>query len=191
MQTTSEKTEKLEQIEQQVEGKEPLAGAEERRHLHEVLKDFTTVMVATYDKTGKHPRLNARPMRVAKLEDDCSMVFVTQLPSEKVDEAQHLDGNVIVQGLMRQANLFGHFEISTDRERMAAVWSKPFDIWFPQGKDDPNACLMTFVPRDAEMWDSSGLKGLRLLFESARALLTKTVPESDPDQHSKLKLNRA
>ncbi len=186
MQTTpAEKTE--------ADGKshEQLAGNEERAHLHEVLKEFSTLMVATYDKTGKHPRLNARPMHVAKLEDDCSLVFVTQLPSEKVSEAQHLDGSVIGQAMMRQVNLFGHFEISTDRQRMAEVWSKAFDVWFPQGKDDPNACLMIFHPRDAELWDSSGLKGLRYLFESAKALLTKTVPESSSDQHAKLKLNRA
>ena len=70
-------------------------------------------------------------------------------------------------------------------------WSKGFDVWFPAGKEDPNACLMTFKPRDAELWDSSGLKGLRYLLESAKALLTKTTPESSSDQHAKLKLNRA
>ncbi len=175
----------------EVEGKEKLAQADERAHLHSVLKEFSTLMVATYDKTGRHPRLNARPMHVAKLEEDNSLVFVTQLPSEKGAEAQHLDGNVIGQSMMRQVNLHGYFEISRDRERMAELWSKPFDIWFPEGKDDPNACLLIFTPRDAELWDSSGLKGLRYLFESARALLTKTTPETDPDQHAKLKLNRA
>ena len=184
MQTTT--AEKIE-----TESKEKLAQADERAHLYEMLKEFSTLMVATYDKTGKHPRLNARPLHVAKLEDDCSLVFVTALPSEKVAEAQRFDGNVIGQSIMRQVSLYGHFEISTDRERIAKVWSKGFDVWFPEGKDDPNACLMIFVPRDAELWDSSGLKGLRYLFDSARALLTKTVPEAAPDQHAKLKLNRA
>lgn len=183
MQTTTDKHE--------AEGKEKLAQADERAHLYEMLKEFSTLMVATYDKTGKHPRLNARPMHVAKLEDDCSLVFVTQLPSEKVSEAQHFDGNVIGQSMMRQVSLYGHFEISTDRERIAQVWSKGFDVWFPQGKDDPNACLMVFIPRDAELWDASGLKGLRYLLDSAKALLTRTVPESTPDQHARLKLNRA
>lgn len=170
---------------------EPLATSDDRTQLHDLLKEFSTLMVATYDKTGKHPRLNARPMQVAKLEDDCSLVFVTAKQSEKVAEAQHIDGNVIGQSLMRQVSLFGTFEISTDRTKMAEVWSKAFDVWFPQGKDDPTACLMVFTPRDAELWDSSGLKGLRYLLESAKALLTKTTPESSPDQHAKLKLNRA
>lgn len=173
------------------ENKEQLAEPGERAQLHGVLKEFSTLMVATYDRTGKHPRLNARPMHVAKLEDDCSLVFVTQLPSEKVAEAQHVDGNIIGQSMMRQVNLYGSFEISTDRTRLAAVWSPALNVYFPQGKDDPSACLMIFTPRDAELWDSSGLKGLRFLFDSARALLTKTVPEAAPDQHAKLKLNRA
>ena len=166
---------------------EQLANTEERTLLYDLLKEFSTLMVATYDKTGKHPRLNARPMHVAKLEDDCSLVFITA----KTSEAQQVDGNVIGQSMMRQVSLYGAFEISTDRAKMAEVWSKGFDVWFPQGKDDPTACMMTFKPRDAELWDSSGLKGLRYLLESAKALLTKTTPESSSDQHAKLKLNRA
>lgn len=173
------------------ETKEQLAAPSERAQLHSVLKEFSTLMVATYDKTGKHPRLNARPMHVAKLEDDCSLVFVTQNPSEKVSEAQHVDGNIIGQSMMRQVSLSGAFEISTDRAKIAEVWSPALNVYFPLGKEDPKACLMLFTPRDAELWDSSGLKGLRFLFDSARALLTKTVPEAAPDQHAKLKLNRA
>ncbi len=190
MQTTTNSDANAKQVESDAKG-EQLASKDERTLLHDLLKEFSTLMVATYDKTGKHPRLNARPMQVAKLEDDCSLVFITAKPSEKVTEAQHIDGNVIGQSMMRQVSLYGTFEISTDRAKMAEVWSKGFDVWFPAGKEDPNACLMTFKPRDAELWDSSGLKGLRYLLESAKALLTKTTPESSSDQHAKLKLNRA
>ena len=46
---------------------EKLAGDAQRAQLHAVLKEFSSVMIATYDKTGKHPRINVRPMHVAKL----------------------------------------------------------------------------------------------------------------------------
>ncbi|MBL9037038.1 MAG: pyridoxamine 5'-phosphate oxidase family protein [Archangium sp.] len=170
-----------------------LANDSERTNLRDLLKTFSFMMVATYDRKGKHPRLNVRPMYVAKVEDDCSVVFVTALPSEKVGEAAHQEeGNLVAQSVMRQVNMYGHFEISTDRERLAKVWSVPMNVWFPKGKDDPNACLMIFHPRDAELWDASGLKGLRFVLASAKAILTKTPPpETSVDQHATLKLQRA
>ncbi|MBK6532914.1 MAG: pyridoxamine 5'-phosphate oxidase family protein [Deltaproteobacteria bacterium] len=40
---------------------------------------------------------------------------------------------------------------------------------FPEGKDDPNLCLVVLHPDEAEFWDMSGPKGIRYLSSSGRA----------------------
>lgn len=170
---------------------EQLATQEQRKQLHTILKEFSTMMVATYDKTGKHPRIHVRPLHVAKLEDDCSLVFVTARDTLNSKASERLEGNIIGQGMLRQVTMLGSFAVSDDRARLAEVWSKAYDVWFPKGSQDPNACLLIFTPRDAELWDASGLKGLKYLLESAKALLTKTTPDVSTEQHATLKMHRA
>lgn len=171
-----------------------LAPEESRVHLQSALKEFATMMVATYDKKGKHPRLHARPMMVAKVEDDCSLVFVTRASDDKVGSADgHAeDGTVIAQSLTRQVSMLGTIEYSFDRRQLSDVWKIPFNIWFLGGRTDPHVCLMIFRPRDAELWDLSGKKGLKFLFDAAKAMIIqRKTPDFSPDQHEKLKLHRA
>lgn len=164
---------------------------DQRTHLHALLAEFSTLMLVTQDDSSAGPALNGRPMAVAKLEDDCTLVFVTGVNSMKVKEALEEDGAVVGQTKLRQVSLAGRFSISRDRARIAAVWSKAFDVWFPGGKDDPNACLIIFTPHQAELWDSSGAKGLKYLFDSAKALITREPPRASVEQHEKLKLKNS
>lgn len=147
-------------------------------------------MVATYDKKGKHPRLHPRPMLVARLDEDCSMTFITRVRAEAdVDHSE--DAAVIAQSRARQISMLGTVEFSRDRAHLARVWSLPFNLWFPLGKDAPNVGLMLFRPRDAELWDLSGRNGLRFLFDAAKALITQKPPGVSHDLHEKLRLSRA
>ena len=45
-------------------------------------------------------------------------------------------------------------------------------VYFPEGKDDPNLCLAVLHPEEVEYWDMTGPKGIRYLFEAAKALLS-------------------
>lgn len=171
-------------------GKTEVAGETDQARVFNLLKEFSTLMMMTFDKKGKHPRINARPMHVAKLEKDCRVLFVTDVGSEKVEEAAKYDGHLTGQSWNRQISLHGTYEVTQDRAKLAEVWSLPMNVYFPGGKDDPRACLITFTPRDAELWDSSGLKGLEFLVDSAKALITRKPPEASEDQHANVKLHR-
>ncbi len=169
-----------------------LAPEVSRTHLREALAEFAMMMVATYDKKGKHPRLHARPMMVAKVEDDCSLVFVAKLDDDKAPvEGKVEDGTVIAQSLTRQVSMLGTIEYSTDRKQLSDLWKLPFNLFFGNGKDDPTVCLMIFRPRDAELWDLSGKKGLQFIFDAAKSLLQRKTPELNAEQHEKMKLHRA
>ncbi len=170
-----------------------LAADGQRAHLHESLKEFVMMMVATYDKKGKHPRIHARPMMVAKVEDDCSLIFVVKLDEGKdaPEAGKSEDGTVIAQSLTRQVSMIGTFEYSMDRAQLSSLWKLPMNLFFGNGKEDKSVALMIFKPRDAELWDLSGKKGLQFLFGAAKSLVQKKTPELTGDQHEVMKLNRA
>ncbi len=187
METTADIKEAL------VENKEQdLATASSRTHLRNALKEFTSMMVATYDKTGKHPRLHVEPMLLAKIDDDCTLTFVTRLEGVKPNrgESPPEDGNVIAQSLTRQITMLGTVEYSNDRKQISDVWKLPFNLFLGSDKSDENVWLITFKPRDAELWDLSGRNGLRFLFDAAKSLLQRKRPDFSNNQHEKLKLYR-
>ncbi len=169
-----------------------LSSEASRTHLQEALKEFAMMMVATFDKKGKHPRIHARPMMVAKVDDDCSLTFVVKLDEGKdaPAEGKSEDGTVIAQSLTRQISMIGTFEYSMNREKLTSLWKLPMNLFFGNGKEDKSVCLMIFKPRDAELWDLSGKNGLQFLFDAAKSLAQKKTPELTGDQHEVVKLHR-
>lgn len=148
-----------------------------QRHLYDLLKEFPTVMLGTFEQTGPTPSLVARPMSVAQLEPDCRLTFITGIDTTKVDEALRTRvAHVIGQSKTRFFTIRGTIIVSQDRARIRELWSKANELWFT-GPDDPSAALMVFHPEEAEIWDVSGANGIRFVFEAAKALLTgKELP---------------
>lgn len=159
-------------------------------HVHELLEKFDTLMVGTYEQTGDAPRLHARPMSVAHVEDDSSIVFFTAIDTGKVEEAlSPRRGHISGQSRRRYLSAIGEFEIIKDVERAKALWKPQFSVWF-DGPEDPKLVLMIFHPEEVELWDSSGVKGLKYAFQMARALVTGERPDrdDDPEQHERVAL---
>ena len=158
--------------------------------LHGLLEEFSTVMLGTFEQTGGQPSLRARPMAIARLDDDCTLYFITGVATDKVDEAISTGtGHAFGQSKTRYLWLRGQFEISRDRTLLRELWSKMNDVWF-DGPDDPRAAVMILQPTEAELWDVSGTKGVRFLLESAKALLTgQRLPnEGSGERHEKVQL---
>jgi general stress protein 26 len=170
-------------------GKQALSA--ERAHVHEMLSDFRTVILTTFDTRALVPELRSRPMAVAKLDEDCTLWFVTDLASSKVGEAMSAHvGNVIAQSTTTQLSMSGSFRIVRDVERIRAVWSKMYDVYFPTGPTDPEVCLLGFQPLIVEYWDVSGTKSLRYLADVTRALLTHEPPPRRKDEHATVDMRR-
>ncbi len=158
----------------------------ERKHLHELLSHFSTVMVGTFEQAGSPPALRARPMGVAQLDQDCTMHFITAVDTQKVDEAARSElAHVFGQSTTRFFSLRGRIEISQDPALLHRIWNRLNDVWFT-GPEDPRAAVVTFRPEEAELWDASGLHGVRFLFEAARALLSgQPATQPDVEQHQR------
>jgi general stress protein 26 len=167
---------------------------DDQTRVHDLLADFSTVMLITSEGSGEKSQLHARPMAVAKLDDDCTLTFMTGLDTAKVDEAKKDGvGHVIAQSKVVFLSVRGAIEVVRDRNRIHDLWSAADKVYFPKGKDDPNICLLVLHPEAAELWDVSGAKGLGFFVEAARALFTGTRPRHDAsgDTHDTIELKAA
>jgi len=151
--------------------------------IHEALGDFSFVMLMTRENAGK---ARSRPMTIAQLDPDCTLWFITSASTATATN----DAQIVGQAGMKYLSMPGKIEVLRDRARMEKMWSKAYDVWFPEGAADPDAVLLRFTPFEAELWDSAGIKGLHYLFESAKALITGEPPTPAKDQHIKTQLQK-
>lgn len=161
--------------------------AERRAHVRALLEKMSDVMFLSYAACGDAPELNGRPLHVTRLADDDSLWFMVGAGSTQVAETRAHDGAVVTwQDGGRWLRLNGRATVIVHRAEVRALWSTAHEIWFPNGPDDPDVCLIRFAPEGAEYWDASGARGLTFLFESARALLTGTAARPHKGQHGEV-----
>lgn len=157
-----------------------------QKHLYELLKDFSNAMLVSKDRNGN---LHARPMAIADLRPDADAYFATSVQSPKVAEIEsNPDVTITFQGSNQFATVTGTATIVSDRALIEKLWSEPWRVWFPGGKDDPSLVLIKFDAREGEYWDNSGLNGLRYAFEGLKAVITGDTPATDKNTHAKLRL---
>ncbi len=163
-----------------------MAGDRDREHLYDLLEGFSNAMLVTCAGEGV---LHARPMAIAGIERNGPAWFATSIDSPKVAEIEN-DPRVLLvfQGTARFASVEGRARIERDRGLVERLWSPEWKMRFPEGKDVPSLCILEVEPRSAELWDNSGGKGMRYLFEGAKAVLQGRRPEAGPGQHAKVQL---
>lgn len=160
-----------------------------KKKLIETLRHYDTVMVTT---TATNGSMHARPMAIAEVDDNGEVWFVTGDDTPKIDEILK-DARAVVTGQEkgRYLSLTGRLDVIKDRERVDALWKESWKVWFPEGKKDPTIVLVRLRPEIGEYWDNRGAKGVRYLFEAARALLDGPGAGdrmNDPKQHAKVPL---
>ncbi len=114
-----------------------------------------------------HPHFHARPMEIAEIDVDCTLWFVTNIDSSKIDEAlTPYDGHAVAQTRTRQVSISGTFSVVRDPDQIKAIWKNSYEVWFPLGPTDPKVCLLGLHPRQIELWDSSGARSVITLMKS-------------------------
>lgn len=150
--------------------------------LHGLLKDFSTVMLATMDGGEWH----VRPMAVARVDQNTDLWLFTSRDSAKVCEIK-ADARVQVLGQNGWTScvvLVGQAHVVEDRALIRGMWKSAFKVWFPGGQEDPNIVLLHIKGERAEYWDSTGLNRFSYLYQSIKAMATGTTPEiREGDQH--------
>jgi general stress protein 26 len=157
----------------------------EQEHVHQLLTSFRDVFLGVFEPAGDRAEMRGRPMAIARVDEDCTLYFMTEHSATKAEQAA-LDprAHVFGQAGARFLALRGAYHLTTDRALLTSLWSKPMDVWF-KGPEDPRACALVFTPSEAELWDASGVQGLRYLFAAAKALVTGERPATNREQHTR------
>ena len=154
--------------------------------LIDLLGDFSNAMLVTQKPDGG---LDARPMAIARVDDDGDLWFATDRNSGKVAEIKH-DDDVVVT--MQQNNKFvslsGKCKLVDDRGKVAELWQEPWRVWFPGGKDDPSILLLHVDAVGGEYWDNSGVEGIQYLLKAGLAYVQGKQAETDSQINASTKL---
>lgn len=123
------------------------------KKLHELIEDVEVAMLTEVAPDG---RLHSRPLHTLRAELDGTLWFATGYMSEKVRELE-ANPQVNVAYASRKKGIYvsvaGRASVTRDRAKIEELWSPAMSVFFKDGKDDPNLCLIRIDAESAEYWD--------------------------------------
>lgn len=153
-----------------------------------LLADFQTAVLITH---GGEDAFRARPMAIARVDENCDLWFVTSRDSAKAHEIE-MDTwvQVICQnGWSSCVCISGYASLNFERAKIRELWNASLQVWFPKGVDDPEIVLIQVVGELGEYWDNTGINRVTYAYQAIKALVTGTVLEvKEGDQHGRMKL---
>lgn len=157
-----------------------------QEHIQSLLHDFSNAMLVTRTPEGQ---LRSRPMVIADVESNTNIWFVTSLEAPKVDEIQSApDVCVTMQSRHKFVSLSGTAQVLRDSSKVAELWQESWQVWFPEGRDDPSLVLLKVNTSEGEYWDNSGVRGLKYLIKAGKASLAGERPDVDEKTNQKVRL---
>ncbi len=164
----------------------PLTPDEHRKNLLDILTGSRTGMLMTRSPEG---RIAARPMGIAKVDDDGTIYMTTGIETPKAAElirdpntsvsVQNGDGFAVIEG---EASLVG------DRALIEELWKPDWKAWYPEGKDDPSIVIIVVKPIEGTYWTSGLGHGLSYAYRVVKARLTGSEMETKPNDMGKVDL---
>nr|WP_309501832.1 pyridoxamine 5'-phosphate oxidase family protein [uncultured Roseovarius sp.] len=127
-----------------------------------------------------------RPMAHQVSKDDKALWFITAQGTDIADaaragsKAQHI--LACAHGQLYAA-IDGRLSVEANNEKLDELWSPMAAIWFDDGREDADICLVRFTPEKAEIWATDGKP--KALYELAKAAVTDETP--DLGDHAKLR----
>lgn len=151
--------------------------------LHALIEKIEMAMLTTRRPDG---RLVSRPMATQKRDSIADVWFVTDIESHKLDELEH-DANVNLgyydTGSREWVSVSGKARISTDRERIRALYRRDWKMWFGEidavrdgGPDDPRFALI-LVEAESVVYLKVDKSKPMVLFEVAKGMITGDRPD--------------
>jgi len=150
----------------------------ELEELYKLLKTFDAALMTTVTRDG---HLVSRPMALQKQAlPDSDLWFVAELDSEKVADLR-ADPRVNLAcfhetGDRSYISVAGTARIDTDRQRMQELWQPDWRIYFPEGPEATDLCLIHVTIDLATYWEPDGGR-LSTLYKMAKAYVTGSEPE--------------
>jgi len=161
---------------------------DEPQHLVQVLRDFDSAILVTRTPNGE---LRGRPMALAEIKSEGDIYFATSLSNDVVREIESEPRvAVTVQGKLKFASVSGKAKVVRDRALIQKLWREGWKLWFPEGQNDPNLCLIKFDADEGEYWDTSGTRGIRFAVQAVKAYAKgERFEQKDATSNAKVKLS--
>jgi general stress protein 26 len=164
-----------------------------KKCLFQLLSNFETAMMVS--ECGRTHQLHARPMVVARIDEDLNLWFFTELCAPKLQELklnEHLCATF--QDANKWISLSGKARISNDKRLALELWNQGGDTlhrWFPEGKRLEELTLLELETEWGEYWDSTGvMKPLQYSVEALKSVVKgERMDVSKTRGHAKLSLD--
>ena len=139
--------------------------AELRERVWELAEDIRYCTLVSWNGHKQH----ARPMDARIDSDSGTIWFLTDVNGVKDDEIERFPVVTVVfanPSKFKFVTMSGKAAISNDRAKIRELWEKADEAWWDSA-DDPDIRLVTFLPDEAELWDSPNVLDSTALMLSA------------------------
>ena len=136
-----------------------------------IVDDVEIAMLVTENEDGQ---LRSRPMYTSNYDDNGNIWFFTNEYSGKVEELQNdraVNLSYAHPGQADYLSISGQAYVIDEEEKMKSLWNPMLKTWFPEGLESERLALLKVVPQQAEYWENSSNKLMRL-FKVGTAALT-------------------
>ncbi|MEP7108759.1 MAG: pyridoxamine 5'-phosphate oxidase family protein [Ferruginibacter sp.] len=145
--------------------------------LQSLINDIGTCMFFTNTRSGIH---NARPMAIIEVDMNGNLWFFTNQQSAKVKDIEN-DSHVHLVFANPSKDCYldlrGRASIEKDRKSIEDKWNTVIKAWFPEGKNDPDLCLIKVKTDEAHYWDTDSTKMVEMLKIVASVVTGKQLAE--------------
>ncbi|WP_413583243.1 pyridoxamine 5'-phosphate oxidase family protein [Bdellovibrio sp. HCB288] len=124
----------------------------EVKKLSDLISDIKIAMLVTVSGGNS---LHSAPLVTQGIEADGSLWFIISRASQKASDIQNENRvNITYSGSGTYVSVTGFAELIDDHpEKVRQMWSKGYEVWFPQGPNDPNVQLLKVEIEKAEYWE--------------------------------------
>lgn len=144
------------------------------RRVWDIIEKVGVCMLTTQFAGG----LRARPLEARPERDSGLIFFVTDIHSAKEEEIKTGPdvGLVFIDpGDRAYLSITGRASTVRDPQKIKVAWRKSDEVWWPDGPNSPDVCLLRVEPVTAELWDGPASAALSA-FEFAKSKLTGKEP---------------
>lgn len=145
--------------------------------LQSLIKDIGTCMFFTNTQAGIH---NTRPMAAIEVDGNGNVWFFANKQSSKVaDIRKDTNVHLVFANTTKDTylDLRGRASIEEDKKSIEDKWNPIVKAWFPEGKNDPQLCLIKVKTDEAHYWDTDTTKMVEILKIVASVVTGKQLAE--------------
>lgn len=139
-----------------------------------IMSSVRTCMLTTISGTGN---LHSAPMTTQEAEYDGVSWFIAGRTSETVENlVARPEVNLAYSDASSWLSLSGTATVVDDDAKKDELWSTFTEAWFPNGKDDPEICVIKVTGSSAQYWESPGR--VMTMASMIKARVTGSTPDA-------------